>query len=934
MLYIRSQFRNIYDELVFNGKGYYPNNSNGAFSVDTNMITYSRITTDKTVGGYIIFNQYTTSYFYMTFWDVNINQISTQKCEIINGRYKIKTVPKNADWVSFSFFNDQTDIDLYKIGETYPLDAAIKHEQELNGDERIDLTIEYTENNKQFLDYYEDINMWLIEYDNKEYVIINEERYGNGNYQKVECVAVLHQLFRLNTDRIYKRYDGSFTTSEAYNIVFANTPFSYVVVNSAPSSRFEGLGDGDSKLEVFKKLIDRYGHEFKIIDNVFYLYSRIGNDTNFEFRYKINANNIKKSINAENMYTYIRGYADYSDDTEDETDETETTEIPVEEKAKIKKEYTHPLAKFLGKLHAPRWADGRYKNEKLVEDTIKKIVDDSLEISFTADIVDMSEQGYPYQEAEIGDRVFLVDERINLDIEIRIVKIDKELDALGNVLNLEITFGTSDIADQYESSLNTAIKDFNDIMEGNKALPFFALNDVARSMINKINNTSSELVFDNNGIHAIDKKNANNIVTMNSSGWMLSTDGGRTAKTALTAEGIVADAITTGSLNANLITVTGGNADRYIEMTSDFLALYGTYTRRWQGETSTNNVFTRMRDGHLRFRNNDLNRSIYISDFGISTYLDGNESDASGTLEFFDYTYSGWRGVTLNSGMGVVALRTDSNRIMLDANATVNIESEKASVYIRPMKENRNGNNEFRFWVKDNPQADDTDGVLSYGSVTTGSEFGSGIRFDKNKDASFVYATNNNGDIGSGDFYARDLYGMLRAKDTNAYVGVDGALRVTDTKGNNGGQPNYKDIQCKNIQANSIRTDGGNFYIGCSTEEVRVTNNLLYNGGDIGYKPIKASDFKNASLEEYKENIEKWEFDALNDIVNETELYTFNYKSDENKETRHGLIIGEGYKTPEQLISGDSINLYAMITWAFRAIQQLNKKIEVLKNGK
>ena len=75
---------------------------------------------------------------------------------------------------------------------------------------------------------------------------------------------------------------------------------------------------------------------------------------------------------------------------------------------------------------------------------------------------------------------------------------------------------------------------------------------------------------------------------------------------------------------------------------------------------------------------------------------------------------------------------------MLDANATVNIESEKASVYIRPMKENRNGNNEFRFWVKDNPQADDTDGVLSYGSVTTGSEFGSGIRFDKNK-GTFLY---------------------------------------------------------------------------------------------------------------------------------------------------------------------------------------------------
>ena len=72
-------------------------------------------------------------------------------------------------------------------------------------------------------------------------------------------------------------------------------------------------------------------------------------------------------------------------------------------------------------------------------------------------------------------------------------------------------------------------------------------------MVNKIQQTSSELSFDTNGIHAIDKNNANNIVTLNSSGMYLSTDGGRTGKTAITAEGITASAITTGEMVANRI---------------------------------------------------------------------------------------------------------------------------------------------------------------------------------------------------------------------------------------------------------------------------------------------------------------------------------------------------------------------------------------------
>lgn len=250
---------------------------------------------------------------------------------------------------------------------------------------------------------------------------------------------------------------------------------------------------------------------------------------------------------------------------------------------------------------------------------------------------------------------------------------------------------------------------------------------------------------------------------------------------------------------------------------------------------------------------------------------------------------------------------------------------------MRPYSSTRMGVNEFQFYVKDNPSALATDGALLYGNLTgSGTKMGSGIRFSKQ--APVVYATNDNGDIGSGYFYANGFQGDLLAKNTNAYVMTSGALRVTDLNGYNYGYPNYMDIQAKDIQAGSIRTMSGNFYIGVSTNELRVTNNLLYNGGDIGYKPIRASDFRNASLKEYKDDIKPLDIDALS-AINKTDLTSFSYKSDEQKETKYGLVIGEGYSTPDELINGDGVNLYAMTTWAFKAIQQLSEKLEALENG-
>lgn len=398
-------------------------------------------------------------------------------------------------------------------------------------------------------------------------------------------------------------------------------------------------------------------------------------------------------------------------------------------------------------------------------------------------------------------------------------------------------------------------------------------------------------------------------------------------------------------IDVNKIGIRGGNNKTYLKLSQDKIELAGAFNRTWRGDTQKDSVYMRAQGGLLRFRNNTKDRSLYYSDFGISTYVDGNNEEASGSLQFFDYTYSTARGVTLNSSNGVAAVTSDNNRVILDAKYTVNIESSESSVYIRPFKNSRVGVNEFRFWTKLADKENETDGVLSYGAVTELPDgtlpkysMGASLRFEKNpRGGSIVYATNVNGDIGTGDFYGNRLFGDLTAKNDFAYVRTNtgGRLRITDFKGYNDGNPTYTDLQCHDIQAESIRLNSNdNFYVGVSTGELRVTNNLKYNGGKTGYKPVRASGFNNASLEQYKTDIKKWNYDALTVIANDLDLYQFKYKDEEGQEkglNHRGVIIGKNYKTPDEFIYGDGVNLYEMVTWSLRAIQQLNEKINTLE---
>ncbi|MDA3113354.1 hypothetical protein NVQ97_12035, partial [Staphylococcus pseudintermedius] len=379
-------------------------------------------------------------------------------------------------------------------------------------------------------------------------------------------------------------------------------------------------------------------------------------------------------------------------------------------------------------------------------------------------------------------------------------------------------------------------------------------------------------------------------------------------------------------INVNKIGIRGGNDVSYVDIRNDQIELSGEYTRTFRGDTQKDFVYTRIKDGLLRFRNNTRNRSLYYSDFGISTYVDGGPNESSGTLQFFDYTYSkNARGVTLNSVTGVVALRSDNNSIVIESSLTTNIESNNYSVYIRPFKQSRAGLNEFQFYVKDADSSSNTDGCILFGNLTDpNGVHGSGIRFSKSRTDNILYVTNPNGDIGTGDI-------SVRAAEIRDYIRTIGMLEIrqwSDSKAFN--QIKVGAVNTTNSVVMASHSGGNAYYgVGGGSNEMRVTNNNGYNGGNTSYKPVRASAFNNASLAEYKKDIKVWDYDALSVIANELELYQYRYKGDTDDQMLHrGVVIGAGYSTPAEFVFGDGVNLYEMLTWSLRSIQQLNEKIK------
>jgi hypothetical protein len=428
-------------------------------------------------------------------------------------------------------------------GNEYPVQATYTLEQELNGDQTFVTKLSSNRVNDVFI---QDIaEMWVIaDHDGTEYKIKYAKKKGKGSRLAVDVKAIPFFFDEMDADRIYEEFTAHMTAHEYFSIVFASTDYQFILNGDFEAIQWEGVGKGETKLKIFKDGISRYAAEFTLIGTTVYLENQIGRDTSFMYRYKLNASNIVQEIDGSTLYTYAKGFGNY--------------EQGDESNAKLVREYMSPVASIpgIGVRHAPPIYDGRITNLDTMDASLKALVDESLKVSVSASIHDLRNQGYQLAQPILGDRIFLIDERIKLDSEVRVVSLSMKKDWKGNILDLHLTFGSQSLTKRYQSNLKTAVNRITELIEGRRQLPMSALDAAVRIATKSLQSAQTELEFEN-GIIARDKVDPNHLVLFNSNGVGISRDGGYTFTEAITADGFALTAGAVGKLASKNIDVSG-----------------------------------------------------------------------------------------------------------------------------------------------------------------------------------------------------------------------------------------------------------------------------------------------------------------------------------------------------------------------------------------
>lgn len=120
---------------------------------------------------------------------------------------------------------------------------------------------------------------------------------------------------------------------------------------------------------------------------------------------------------------------------------------------------------------------------------------------------------------------------------------------------------------------------------------------------------------------------------------------------------------------------------------------------------------------------------------------------------------------------------------------------------------------------------------------------------------------------------------------------------------------------------------------GSTQGALQVNAEDSYTSTSIFAEEIITPNVTQTSLESIKKNISKFTKNAT-DIINQSDIYEYNLKSDVDTDKKLiGFIIGDNYKTPDEVISkdGQAVSLYGAIGILWKAVQELSARVEHLE---
>lgn len=484
-------------------------------------------------------------------------------------------------------------------------------------------------------DFIRDIEFgWKLLFKGEWYTIIAPAYQLDGDKTSVSVDAVLSFFVDLNGHYMQDEVENkSFTPASFFSDLFTGTGYSFVLIDSLGANTFN-YQRNQSKTERFLYAIDRFKGEYTIKGKVAYIYSLAGSDKDIILHDDLNIQDARVEVDASGFHTYARGYGDLDESKEDADYELQT-------------EYESPLIAKYGKIEGPALYDGSFKNEPALKEAVKQRVENSYSISTTITPVDLTNNGYPEMQLEEGDRVYLHIDRLDLNQQVRVIEIAESFDVEGNIIDVQYTLGNESIAKRYKTQQYNTLKDFQDIIDGNKKIEVSWLDEAIKRAADIINgNLDSHFSYGPGEIIGINRSDPNGYMRFNTDGIGFSRDGGKTYRSAITYEGIVAESIMAGSIIG--VNLASSDDTGYFHVSGSY-AEFVNKTNDRRVELSPDGLYGKNSGGDIRFQADSSlvtssafgtsNGNVYLGSMpsGETRVVDYNTLGQSG--EFRDYTY-------------------------------------------------------------------------------------------------------------------------------------------------------------------------------------------------------------------------------------------------------------------------------------------------------
>lgn len=521
-------------------------------------------------------------------------------------------------------------------GKEYAAISAINRVQRVNGEREITLSFLHNSINDDFLSEIE--TGWKANFKGDVYHLFNEREDKHGNKQFDAVLDFFHHFNgRWHVDEVD---DQSMTINDSVRPLFEDSEYLLNIIDNFYANTMN-YSKQQNSTERFLYFIGRHKAEFNIPigTKTVQIRNKIGVQRN-DILIHEDDNLVDFHINTDtgSFCTAIRYYYDFKSSGEgDNETEKEPTKNDV---------YISPMASKYGVHYGEPIYDERFSVKSNAEQAAKEKQEATWQSSF-----EISAERFE-TALGIGDEVPFVVPSKSINGYIRAVEINEDFDEDGELIEGTYTFGNENIANQYRKMQYDAIQDVSDILNGKMPIPYSVLPKAVREATNVIMaGDTTQFYYRANGIYGYNTENPLGVTRYNANGMGFSRDGGKTFENAMTYLGIVATAITSGTIDTNRVT---------IKSDTGLLTIEGDKFMMESRNSTANNLFNKARvgNGSISSVNGNVNSDGFKNTGFIA--LEPNTdyiTNAKGTGAFYDANYSFVEGISSST----TSFRTESN---------------------------------------------------------------------------------------------------------------------------------------------------------------------------------------------------------------------------------------------------------------------------------